>query len=277
MPQLLFAFALFVLALSPSTSMTSAAEWMLQPGQQIATSVEVRTNGDEPTMANVPLLLYTPEDYSPDGQAWPMVLFLHGAGECGDGSEQQIQRAAIHGPAKQAAAGRKLPFVAVTPQCSPPASGESYRPAWKAEILLPLLDRVEAEMNIDPARVYVTGLSMGGYGTWRLAAAAPERFAAVAPICGGGDPERMAAALAKVPVWVFHGARDSVVPLSESQKLVAAIRAAGGNPRLTIYPMAGHDSWTETYNNPMFYDWLLGERRTEPQDDSKAHRTPGDE
>jgi predicted peptidase len=244
---------------------TCAADLASQPGQQIAAAVEVQAATDPPTSTNVPLLLYAPEDYSPEGEPWPLVLFLHGAGERGDGSEEQIGRVAIHGPARQAAAGRKLPFVLVSPQCPWSDDPETILTAWKSEVLLPLLDRVQAEMNIDPSRVYVTGLSMGGYGTWRLAAASPERFAAAVPICGGGDPERMAAALAKLPTWAFHGAKDDLVPFRESVDMIATIRAAGGNARLTVYPEAGHDSWSATYDNPMFYDWLLGLRRGESE------------
>jgi predicted peptidase len=114
---------------------------------------------------------------------------------------------------------------------------------------------------VDPDRVYLTGLSMGGYGTWSLAAAHPERFAAIVPICGGGNPAD-AAKLASLPVWVFHGAKDPTVPLERSKEMVEAIKSAGGNPRFTIYPEAGHDSWTETYNNPELYQWLLEQKKS---------------
>ena len=102
---------------------------------------------------------------------------------------------------------------------------------------------------------------MGGYGSWALASQYPDRFAAVAPICGGGDPI-LARTLKDVPIWAFHGAKDSVVPVEESKRLVEAVNARGGNAKLTIYPDANHDSWTETYNNPKLYDWLLEHRRT---------------
>ena len=133
--------------------------------------------------------------------------------------------------------------------------------AWKPEPLIQLVDHVVAKMRIDPTRVYVTGLSMGGYGTWRLVAAHPERFAAAVPICGGGEPREMAGALRRVPIWAFHGARDPVVPLSASQEMVDAVQRAGGDVRLTVYPEVAHDSWTQTYNNPEVYDWLLSHRR----------------
>jgi predicted peptidase len=114
--------------------------------------------------------------------------------------------------------------------------------------------------RIDKDRVYLTGLSMGGYGTWALAAAHPEKFAAIAPICGGGNPAE-AAKLARLPIWVFHGAKDPTVPIERSKEMVEAIKAAGGDAKFTIYPEAGHDSWTETYNNPELYQWLLAQKR----------------
>jgi predicted peptidase len=101
---------------------------------------------------------------------------------------------------------------------------------------------------------------MGGYGTWRLAATYPDRFAAAIPICGGGDAEKLAKHLSKVPIWAFHGGKDPVVPTKQSQDIVDAVKAEHGDIQLTIYPDAGHDSWTETYNNPKVYDWLLSHR-----------------
>jgi predicted peptidase len=101
---------------------------------------------------------------------------------------------------------------------------------------------------------------MGGYGTWHLAAAQPQRFAAIAPICGGGNPTQ-APKLKNLPVWAFHGAKDDVVPLSESEIMVSALQGCGGNVKFTVYPEAKHDSWTQTYNNPELYQWFLQHRR----------------
>jgi predicted peptidase len=123
---------------------------------------------------------------------------------------------------------------------SPP--GES----WSVQILSNLLDEAITQYPIDQNRIYLTGLSMGGYGTWHLAAAEPQRFAAIAPVCGGGNTLQ-AEHLKNLPVWTFHGARDHVVPLSASEKMVAALKACGGNVRFTVYPEADHDSWTQTY------------------------------
>ena len=124
-----------------------------------------------------------------------------------------------------------------------------------------MLTELLATLRADPDRVYLTGLSMGGFGTWSLAMAYPDRFAAIAPICGGGDPQ-LACALKDVPVWAFHGAKDPTVPLEQSEQMVQALEACGGNVRLTVYPEADHDSWPETYANPDLYAWFLSHARS---------------
>ena len=140
---------------------------------------------------------------------------------------------------------------------------------WSKEVLLALLDEVQERYPVDRTRVYLTGLSMGGYGTWDLGLSYPERFAAIAPICGGGEmisvllstPEKTQA-LKCLGVWAFHGAKDNVVPPEESQRMVNLLKRAGvPEVKLTVYPEATHDSWTETYKNPDFYQWLLAHQR----------------
>lgn len=193
-------------------------------------------------------LLYLPETYE-DGGTWPLVLFLHGAGERGN----DLEKVKIHGPPKQVAEGRTFPFILVSPQCD-------ENVWWEPIKLAALLDQVVDTHRVDTDRIYVTGLSMGGYGTWALACYQPDRFAAIAPICGGGIEYRTRN-IPHLPVWVFHGAKDSVVTLDKSEAMVAALRKHGGDPKLTVYPDAGHDAWTETYNNPEFYRWLLSHTR----------------
>jgi predicted peptidase len=197
-------------------------------------------------------LIYVPEQYNERRQRWPLVLFLHGAGERGD----DLEKVKLHGPPKLIAEGKQFPCIIVSPQCPQDAWWPAQVPALEA-----LLDEVESRYAIDPDRVYVTGLSMGGFGTWALAFDQPDRFAALAPICGRGDPAK-APLLAHVPTWVFHGAKDTVVDPSGSEEMVDALKAAGGDPKFTLYPDAGHDSWTATYNDPEFWDWLLAQRRT---------------
>jgi len=200
--------------------------------------------------------LYLPHEYGQDTTRWPLILFLHGMGERGSNLELLKK----HGIPKIAAQNPDLPYIAVSPQCP----GDSW---WtdQTAALDALLRNIMQRYAVDPDRVYLTGLSMGGYGTWHLAAAYPHRFAAIVPICGGGlpmygFPERVAV-LKDVPVWAFHGAKDETVPLAETQKLVDVLQRVGGNVRFTVYPEAGHDAWTATYGNPELYAWLLAQKR----------------
>jgi predicted peptidase len=201
--------------------------------------------------------VFLPADYRRDTTpSWPLLLFLHGAGERGNA----IERVTVHGPPKIAPSQPGFPFVVVSPQCP---EGRF----WNVDELELLLDEVLRQYAIDPKRVYLTGLSMGGNGTWAWATAHPERFAAVAPICGWGDPVRVwlseeprKSGLIRLPIWAFHGAKDTVVPLADSQSMVAAFARLGNKVRLTTYPEAGHDSWTESYANPALYDWFLSHR-----------------
>jgi predicted peptidase len=197
-------------------------------------------------------LLYLPKDYDKQ-ESWPLLLFLHGRGERGDDLEL-VKR---HGPPKLIAAGREFPFIVVSPQCP---TGQWWEPIE----LLALLDELARAQKVDPDRVYVTGLSMGGFGTWRLAHYAPERLAAIAPICGGGE-KYWVKEFAHLPTWAFHGGKDALVPPERSQVMVDEMKKEGGQPKLTIYPEAEHDSWTETYENPALYEWLLTQRRTAKQ------------
>lgn len=199
----------------------------------------------------VKYLLYLPPDYAQsETKRWPLVVFLHGAGERGD----DLRKVATHGPPRYVNEGKTYPFILVAPQC------ESKK-WWDAHVIVELVKQITESHRVDPDRVYLTGLSMGGYGTWDAAALAPDRFAAIAPICGGGDPSR-APRLKNVAIWAFHGGNDRVVPDERSKEMVEAVNAAGGNAKLTIYPKAGHDSWTQTYENPEFFKWLLSQRRT---------------
>ena len=223
------------------------------PGTQVAQEyreVVTKTN-------RLDYLLYLPKGYEVSGsQQWPLVLFLHGAGERGT----ELQKVAVHGPPKLAQAGQSFPFILASPQCP---EGQ----VWDDSALIGLLDQLQSQYRVDPKRVYVTGLSMGGYGTWQLAVKYPQRFAAVAPVCGGGDRIRallpaQQEALKTLGVWAFHGAKDNVVALSESERMVDAFKRAGVKDiQLTVYPEANHDSWTETYANPKLYEWLLQHSR----------------
>jgi predicted peptidase len=193
-------------------------------------------------------LLFLPEGYGKKDKKWPLLVFLHGAGETGT----NLAKVKVHGPPKIVETKKDFPFIVVSPQAP--------RFGWDVTTLNALLDDILAKYKVDKDRVYLTGLSMGGFGTWTWAAAHPGRFAAIVPICGGGDPST-AKKLKDLPIWVFHGAKDRVVPVARSRAMVKAVKDAGGDPKLTIYPDAGHDSWTETYNNPELYKWLLSKKR----------------
>ncbi|MFZ5925748.1 MAG: prolyl oligopeptidase family serine peptidase [Bacillota bacterium] len=203
-------------------------------------------------------LLFLPEGYAEsrgaEGRKWPLILFLHGIGERGD--DPEVLKA--YGPPKWASEHPDFPFVVVSPQC--PASSHWVEGDGEIEKLHALLDEITSAYSVDPDRVYVTGLSMGGRGTWAMAIQRPERFAAIAPVCGRSDPEK-AYLLKDLPVWVFHGAKDEVVPLEKAEEIVKALRACGGNVRFAVYPDAGHDAWTLTYGNPELYDWFLQHSR----------------
>ena len=199
---------------------------------------------------NLPYLLYLPKDYK-QHEKLPLVMFLHGAGERGD----DLDLVKIHGIPKLIEAGQEFPFIVVSPQCP--------KDSWWTRELEPLkllLDTLLETYKVDKKRVYLTGLSMGGFGTFHLAGLYPKYFAAMAPICGGGHGS-FADNLKNIPAWVFHGDADTIVPIQESQRMVSAIKKAGGRVKLTTYKGVGHDSWTQTYNNPKFYEWLLSHRR----------------
>lgn len=224
---------------------SATREIPMQEGEQRA----ARTIGRVTLEVATEYLLYIPEGYAASSDDWPLVLFLHGAGERGTNLDL-VKR---HGPPKLADQGKKFPFILVSPQCP------DYE-SWSPRILESLLDDIESKYRVDRSREYVTGLSLGGAGTWKLAMESPERFAAIAPICGWGDTSSVCS-LKDVPVWVFHGKKDQAVPIARSASLVRALKRCGGNVRFTEYPGAGHDAWTETYDNPLFYDWLLGQKK----------------
>ena len=193
-------------------------------------------------------LLYVPKDYG--DEPYPLMIFLHGAGERGN----NLELVKIHGPPKLIEAGVELPFIVASPQV---AEGEW----WSPSTVIWVLRDVEKKLRVDPDRVYLTGLSMGGYGTWETAIKYPDIFAAIAPICGRGDPAS-ADRIKHIPTWIFHGAKDTIVPERHSAAMYEELEPYG-NARYTVYPDAEHDSWTETYENKLLYDWMLSHKRRE--------------
>ena len=248
-PSVCFAFALPALLIA---SLASADE--AKPGQQQAEKLSKQIVRE----VKLDYLLFLPQDYGKQAdKKWPLMLFLHGAGERGS----DVNKVKIHGPPKIVEQKKDFPFIVVSPQC-PEGKG------WEPEEVIALLDEIQSKYKVDPDRVYLTGLSMGGFGTWETATQHPERFAAIAPICGGGRPF-MARRLKAMPTWVFHGEKDPVVPIKRSEEMVEALKAAGGDVKFTRYPEAGHDSWTETYNNPALYDWFMEHKRSDQPAGSK--------
>jgi predicted peptidase len=201
-------------------------------------------------------LLFLPNGYDVKAtNRWPLILFLHGAGERGT----NLWLVAKHGPPKIDTTETNFPFIVVSPQCP---EGK----IWSNDLLLALLDEIETKYPVDMHRVYLTGLSMGGFGTWSLGLSHPEKFAAIAPICGGGEiiTPLLAdkAKLVSLPVWAFHGAKDPTVPVEESEHMVNYLKKIGVKEvKFTVYPDALHDSWTQTYANPELFAWFLQHSR----------------
>lgn len=224
-----------------------------KPGSQVSRRLEKQVTR---TIA-MDYLLYLPEEYGKSEQKWPLIIFLHGAGERGN----DLEKLKVHGPPKLVEKGENFEFVIVSPQCPE----DSWWPV-KVEDIMTLLDEIESKYDIDTDRVYLTGFSMGGFGSWAIAGRYPERFAAAAPICGGIE-RLVAPAFKDLPIWAFHGAKDEVVPLSKSAGIVEAIKDIGGDAELTVYPEAEHDSWTVTYENPELYEWFLEHRISDKKKD----------
>lgn len=203
------------------------------------------------------------------GKTYPLVLFLHGAGERGDDNEKPL----IHGVKTFATEEflAKYPCYVVVPQC--PTNNKWSDVDWSSSkvvfpdqesetalLVMQCLDGLEKEFPIDKTREYVTGLSMGGYGSWDAIVRHPQRFAAAVPVCGGCDLSK-AKSIAHVPTWTFHGAKDGAVKVEHSRDIVAALKEAGGKPKYTEYPDVGHDSWNGAYKDRDMYEWLFAQRK----------------
>lgn len=202
------------------------------------------------------------------GKKYPMVIFLHGAGERGNDNAKQL----VHGMKDYAsdALMEKYPCFVMAPQCpegklwvdvnwSSLKHDMPSQPAEPMRLTIEALGALQKEFSIDATRLYVTGLSMGGYGTWDALQRYPDRFAAAVPICGGGDVKQ-AKKIAQIPIWAFHGDKDTAVPVERTRTMIAALKEAGGMPKYTEYPDVGHDSWTATYKDPALHEWMFAQR-----------------
>lgn len=203
-------------------------------------------------------VLFIPPSYTGETE-YPVILFLHGAGESGSDGERQAEVGL--GPAIRKRE-KEFPFIAIFPQA---ASSGGVIGRWQAgspniERALAILDHTMSEYKTDPKRVYLTGLSMGGYGTWSLAAAHPDKWAAIVPICGGGNPEN-AEKIKDIPCWCFHGDQDRAVPVEQSRRMIEALKAVGGEPKYTEYEGVGHNSWDNAYGTDELYEWMLEQQK----------------
>ena len=209
-----------------------------------------------------------PETLEP-GKTYPLVLFLHGAGERGDDNKAQLKHGVI--PILDGAKKLNQPCFLIAPQCPAdqwwaPIDRERMRlnaagkPNALLESVLALVDETMKNQPVDAKRFYVTGISMGGYATWDLLGRVPGKIAAAVPVCGGGDPS-LAEKFKNVPIHAFHGEADPVVPVRTTKEMISALEKAGSKPKATYYPGVQHDSWTQTYNDPEVIRWIFEQRR----------------
>ena len=204
-----------------------------------------------------PYVVYVPPGYDA-AKPLPVILFLHGSGESKGGGKMPVEQGLCNGHVQKQA--KRFPAIVVVPQC------ETRRTGWNAKSpdglrAIAMLDATIKEYKCDESRQYLTGLSMGGYGAWSIAAAYPERWAAAVPICGGGDPAD-AAKIKDLPIWVFHGDADAAVKVEKSRDMVAALKAAGGKPRYTEMANVGHNSWDAAYAVEELYSWMFAQKKT---------------
>jgi predicted peptidase len=210
--------------------------------------------------------VYVPPEYTAE-KAWPLILFLHGSGERGEDGFRETE---IGVPKALRRDHSRIPAIVVMPQCRPNA-------AWTGEMAAMALHCVEAtsrEYRIDHERVYLTGLSLGGQGTWLLGAQYEQDFAAIVPVCGfaelgqeTGLAARLAQHLTDIPIWCWHGGADTHVPASKAREMVEAIQKAGGHVKYTEVAGAGHDVWDKAYEDPELWKWLFSQKRATKKSD----------
>jgi predicted peptidase len=219
---------------------------LLSINQNVVAQMQTKQKATIVRKTTLQYLLWLPADYKKvKHKTYPLLIFLHGSGERGD----SLELVKKNGPPSFIDNRADFPFIAVSPQC--PADSR-----WETEDLQALLKKLLTKYRIDPERIYLSGLSMGGFGTWSWACAYPDQFAAIAPVCGGGDIQ-LAKRLKNTPIWAFHGEADPVVPVKRTIEMVESVNASGGSARMTIYPGVGHDSWVNAYNDQELYKWML--------------------
>jgi predicted peptidase len=240
--------SLSLLLTSGLTQSPSAQETAIRHG--FITEVWTAPNGEK-----VAFDLFVPYSYT-GKEPFPLILFLHGAGEREGGKQKPVDVGI--GPAIRKYGEKDFPFFVVFPRCR--ANRNWMAEGDDAQRALAILEFVQKKYKIDEQRIYLTGLSLGGFGTWSLAARYPDKWAAIVPICGGGNPE-WAEKIKHIPVWCFHGDQDKAVRVELSRRMIEALKAAGASPRYTEYPGVGHNCWDLAYNTKELYAWLLSQKR----------------
>ncbi|MBT8442682.1 MAG: prolyl oligopeptidase family serine peptidase [Gammaproteobacteria bacterium] len=211
--------------------------------------------------ATMDYLVYLPKDYDAvqqDSTEWPVLFFLHGIVQSGN----DLRMLPKYGPAQQIEAGRDFPFIVITPQMS--------AWSWDVDATVAFIEHCIETYAIDPNRVYLSGVSLGGRGVWSVGAARPDLFAAIAPVAGWGKQEE-AEATAQIPAWIFHGEKDPLIWPSAAEKMHAAREAAGGNAELTLVPGAGHTIWDEVFAGDLLYEWMLAQSRDAAPGDTDGY------
>lgn len=208
--------------------------------------VSFESNSD--VVGEMNYLFYTPSNLT---EKAPLVVFLHGGGEGGT----DIEKVKIHGIPKLISEGREFPFYMIAPQ------NPYTRGFWDDRAVDKLVDEIVKNHNIDPARIYLAGMSRGGYGVWRMGINNPDKYAAMISVCAASIPLMYTNRIGDLPVWFFHGEKDNVVPVEVSINAYEKMKINNQNAKLTLYPDASHDSWTETFLNDEIYEWLLDQSK----------------
>jgi len=210
------------------------------------------------TTVNIPVKfnysLYIPDEYNNTDSLFSIVLYLHGVGERGT----DLNKLELNGIPELISKGKDFPFLTLAPQC--PEFGWWSRPEY-VEALANLTKEIIRKYRIDERRVYMSGLSMGGYGTLALAKAYPQLFSAIIPICGGMDNHEDIERLGNMPIWLFHGDMDKVHPLEYSTVIYDLLKPINKDIKLTVYEGVGHNSWDKTYANDKIYQWLISHKK----------------
>jgi len=244
-------FALCAATITATGEQPSRATSKSSPGSDAAQPTSASAGTLVEGVASYNYLCFLPKDYARQPKLWPLIIFLHGRCE-----DEDLEKLKHFGPIKFALAHDDFPFIVVAPATSR---------GWSVRLLGSFLDRIQTRFSVDRDRVYLTGLSMGGHATWALATFSPNRFAAIAPVAGAGNPRLAAQRLRHLPAWIFHGEKDTIVPVKCGLMMIEALKAGGAEVKSTIYPDRGHDSWDPAYDNRDLYAWFLKHRRYQGQ------------